>query len=183
MTPVTPKNEIVDTELKDLVLRAMKMKNAKLRLSQICCAYINGMIELSYSFSNDRNYDLITLRVVTDIRTKIPSVSDIIPSALYYENEMKELYGLNIQMIITDYHRKLYRINKKSPMLPDDVREQLEAERAARKAEIKEKREEASGENAPSDDVDVTEATLLAQYKADQAKKAEESTKEEKSNG
>ena len=148
MIPVDAKNEIVEIELKDLLLKVMKMKNAKLRLSQACCAYVDGKIELSYSFSNDRNYDLITLRVKVDVDTKIPSISEIMPSAIYYENEMKELFGINIQMIAVDYHKKLYRIKKKAPMLPEEVREELEAKKAARKEELKKEALEKEGGNA-----------------------------------
>ena len=148
MIPVDAKNEIVEIELKDLLLKVMKMKNAKLRLSQACCAYVDGKIELSYSFSNDRNYDLITLRVKVDVDTKIPSISEIMPSAIYYENEMKELFGINIQMIAVDYHNKLYRIKKKAPMLPEEVREELEAKKAARKEELKKEALEKEGGNA-----------------------------------
>ena len=34
-----------------------------------------------------------------------------------YENEMKELFGVNIQMINLDYNNKLYRINEEAPFL------------------------------------------------------------------
>ena len=34
-----------------------------------------------------------------------------------YENEMKELFGVNIQMINLDYQNRLYRINEETPFL------------------------------------------------------------------
>ena len=36
--------------------------------------------------------------------------------AVFYENEMKELFGANIKMIETDYQNKLYRIEQETPL-------------------------------------------------------------------
>ncbi len=101
-----------------LLMRVMKMKKDGFRLSQACAATIGEKLELSYSFADDVSYEYITLRVVIDPETEIPSITDIIPQAVFYENEMKELFGVKIKMISVDYKNKLYRIEKEAPLGP-----------------------------------------------------------------
>ena len=96
----------------------MEMKKAGYRLSQACAAYIDDKFELSYSFADDDTYQYTTLRVVIDTDVEIPSITEIIPQALFYENEMKELFGVKIKMISLDYENKLYRIEEEAPLGP-----------------------------------------------------------------
>ena len=79
---------------------------------------MNGKYELSYSFADDVTYQLTTLRVVIDVDAKVPSITEIVPQAIFYENEMKELFGVNIEMIALDYKNKLYRIEEEAPFGP-----------------------------------------------------------------
>ena len=44
------------------------------------------------------------------------SITDIFPAAVLYENEIKELFGVDIQCISLDYNRKLYDISAETPM-------------------------------------------------------------------
>ena len=113
-----PENILEEIEVSDLLRRSLELKKAGFRLSQACAAYINDKFELSYSFSDYENYGLHTLRLVTDTDTKVPSITEIIPAAVFYENEMKELYGINIEMINKDYNNKLYRIRQEAPLGP-----------------------------------------------------------------
>ena len=48
-----PAHVLVEITPDELLGEVMKFKNQKLRLSQICCAYSNEKIELSYSFADD----------------------------------------------------------------------------------------------------------------------------------
>ena len=113
-----PENITEETEVKDLLRRALEMKKSGFRLSQAYAAYINDKFELSYSFSDYENYGLHTLRVVIDTETEVPSITEFIPAALFYENEMKELYGVRIKMISRDLDNRLYRIKQEAPMGP-----------------------------------------------------------------
>ncbi len=114
-----PENELEEIEITGLLKRALELKKSGFRFSQANAAYINGKMELSYSFSNYDNYGLHTLRIVADRDDEIPSITEIIPAAVFYENEMKELYGVKINMINLDYNDKLYRIRQKAPMAGD----------------------------------------------------------------
>ena len=101
----------------NLLEHVMVQKNMGRRLSQICSAYANEKIELSYSFADDETNQYHNLRLVIDKDTEVSSITEFYPYAFLYENEMKELFGVNIQMINLDYGNKLYRINEEAPFL------------------------------------------------------------------
>ena len=112
-----PAHVILEITPDELLTNVMTLKNNKLRLSQICCAYSNEKIELSYSFADDDTNEYIILRIVMDKDTEVCSITEFYPYAFLYENEMKELFGVNIQMINLDYQNKLYRINEEAPFI------------------------------------------------------------------
>ncbi|MCR5649953.1 MAG: NADH-quinone oxidoreductase subunit C [Lachnospiraceae bacterium] len=111
-----PENELEMIEGSDLLKRVLELKKSGFRFSQANAALIDGNFELSYSFSDYETYGLHTLRIVTDTEQEIPSITQIVPAAVFYENEMKELYGVKIKMIDLDYRDKLYRIRQTAPM-------------------------------------------------------------------
>ena len=106
-------SEIIEIDYHDLLEMAIQKKREGYRLSQACAAYVDGKPQLSYSFADDENYKYITLRC------KI-SLSEVIPYAAFYENEMRELFGINISLIEPDYKNKLYRITKDTPFAPEE---------------------------------------------------------------
>ena len=112
-----PEHVIVEITPDELLGNVMTLKNNKLRLSQICCAYSNEKIELSYSFADDDTNEYIILRIVIDKDTEVCSITEFYPYAFLYENEMKELFGVNIHMINLDYNHKLYRLQDETPFI------------------------------------------------------------------
>jgi len=111
------KLEVIDR--KDLMEKAVEKKREGYRLSQACAAYVKDHLELSYSFADDENYDYVIFRIVLENNDdEIMSLSDVIPYASFYENEMKELFGVNIRLIEPDYKNKLYRIDTETPFVP-----------------------------------------------------------------
>ena len=117
---ICPDNIVEEIEADKLLNRVMEMKNQGLRLSQACAAYVNKKYELSYSFAEEETYQYITLRIVIDPEVEIPSITQFYPFAFLYENEMKELFGVKIQMINLDYDNKLYRIQAETPFKKED---------------------------------------------------------------
>ncbi len=115
-----PENVLLEIPKHMLLETIMKYKKMNYRLSQICAAYIADKFELSYSFVDDDTNLMTNIRVVVGIDEEVPSVTEIEPCALFYENEMKELFGVKIQMISKDYNDKLYRIRQSHPMGPQD---------------------------------------------------------------
>lgn len=112
------KNDIVQIELGDVLTTAIGKKADGWRLAQICSAYVDGKYELSYSFAKD--YDLINYRVVVEKEQEVPSITPVFRAAFLYENEMKELFGVNMEYISLDYQNKLYRINEETPFIPKE---------------------------------------------------------------
>ena len=116
---IHPEEQIIEIDVDQLLTKAMELKKAGFRLSQACAAFVNEKFELSYSFAEDKTYQYTTLRVVIDTDTEVPSITDIVPPAVFYENEMKELFGVKIKMISLDYENRFYRIEAETPFGPD----------------------------------------------------------------
>jgi ech hydrogenase subunit D len=96
----------------DLLTEIMKIKNDGYRLVAISCTNKNGM-ELTYSF--DKDYELLNIRLTTDTVTELPSISILYPYSFLYENEIKELFGVKITGIMPDFNDNLYKIPVKTP--------------------------------------------------------------------
>ena len=80
--------------------------------------YVNRFSpELSYSFANDETNDYINLRIVMEKEDEVCSITEFYPYAFLYENEMKELFGVNVRMINMDYNSKLYRLKDETPFI------------------------------------------------------------------
>ena len=96
----------------------MEKKNNLWRLVQICCSFPEGHYEITYTFAN--GYDVVNYRLLAEKDEEMPSISRVYNSAVYYENEMHELWGLNITNIKNDLHDKLYRIDVETPFVPKE---------------------------------------------------------------
>ena len=135
---------ILEISRESLLENVLKMKKQGLRLSQICASYLDGKTKLSYSFADDETYDYYTLRIVMDPDEHVPSITEVFPAALFYENEIKELFGVRVDMISLDYENKLYRIAAEEPFLPEEGKK-IRAEKDAAKLAA-----EAAAEEAPA---------------------------------
>ena len=96
----------------DLLPEIMKIKNNGYRLAAITCTNKNGM-EITYSF--DKDYELLNIRLTTDTETELPSISILYPYSFLYEKEIKELFGVKITGIMPDFNDNLYKIPVKTP--------------------------------------------------------------------
>lgn len=111
-------NNIFKIDKADLLPVIMEKKNDNWRLAQICCSYVNDTYEISYSFAKE--YDIEHFRLVIDKDDSVASISRVYRSAVFYENEMKELFGLQVTHMKLDLHDKLYRIDTKTPFVPKE---------------------------------------------------------------
>ena len=96
----------------EILKETNNIRNKGYRLVAISCTYKDGM-ELTYSF--DKEYDFINLRINMEDDVKIESITRIYPYAFLYENEIKELFGAKIKNIVGDFHDQLYRISVDAP--------------------------------------------------------------------
>lgn len=104
---------IETVDIQTLYKIMLEKQRAGYRLAQICATAFEGYNELIYSVVN--GYTFENYKVIVPIDTQITTISDFYPSAMLYENEMKELFGVKINSINPDYQDKLYRIAVKTP--------------------------------------------------------------------
>ena len=106
-------NEIRPIAMEDFLPQIIQFKMEGWWFVQLCASRLPEQYELSYSFC--REYDMITLRLVTGLEEKVSSITQIYPCAFIQENEVAELFGVPIENISQDYHHRLYRIDKETP--------------------------------------------------------------------
>lgn len=96
----------------ELLSHAVQLKLEGYRLVAISATAMEG-VELTYSF--DKEYDFINLRLEIDTETEVDSISALFSYAFLYENEIKELFGVKIKNLSLDFNNQLYRIAVKTP--------------------------------------------------------------------
>ena len=107
------KQQLINVTTANLVNEVKKFSEKGCRLVQICAAKTDKF-ELSYSF--DKDYEFTTLRLIIDsLDTEVPSVTGVYWTAFLYENEIHDLFGINIKDINIDYKGNFYLISQKNP--------------------------------------------------------------------
>ncbi len=100
-------------EIPELYNTMLKKQRAGYRLIQICATAFEGYNEIIYSVGYDYSFE--NYKIILPIDTEISTISDFYPSAMLYENEMKELFGVKINSINPDFNNKFYRIKAETP--------------------------------------------------------------------
>ncbi len=112
--------KIIDISIPQLTGRVQQMKDEGHRLVQICCTKLPDKLELQYSF--DKDYEFTSFRLsLADTSTPVPSVSKIFLSAFIYENEIHDLFGIQVEGIAVDYKGRFYRTNTPRAFNPETV--------------------------------------------------------------
>ncbi|HJV36593.1 NADH-quinone oxidoreductase subunit C [Geomonas sp.] len=112
--------EIIPVAKCDLVGMVAELFAEGYRLVQIGCSTLSGGYELTYSF--DRDYRFTNLRFSVAPDEQVPSISAIYPGAFLYENEIHDLFGVEIMHIAVDYRGTLYRTALATPFSVDNVK-------------------------------------------------------------
>lgn len=107
------KQEIKNITLDKLSSEVRELASKGYRLVQISCTKLEGNLQLNYSF--DKDYEFINLRLEIPADAQVQSISDIYWSALMNENEMHDLFGLNINGMAIDFKGNLYKTAVKTP--------------------------------------------------------------------
>jgi ech hydrogenase subunit D len=94
---------IVASQLLDSV---RQMRNRRARLVQICATALPDALELTYTF--DVEAKLANLRILVDKQDTVPSITPIYACAFLYENEMHDLFNLQVANISVDFKGTLY---------------------------------------------------------------------------
>jgi hypothetical protein len=90
-----------------------------------------GAFEVTWAFSKDDEAKLESLREVVTAGDKVPSVSEFFGAAFLYENEIRELFGIDIEGIGLDLQGQLYKTATKIPFSHAAIKARLAAVAAA----------------------------------------------------
>ncbi|MCL2834447.1 MAG: NADH-quinone oxidoreductase subunit C [Treponema sp.] len=104
--------QILDVENVDLLNKVMHMKNTGYRLAQIC-AVKTDKLTLLYTFI--KSSEMITFRLGVNSGEPVESISRIYSYSYLYENEMKDLFGVNMVHMRIDYNGHFYETSVKTP--------------------------------------------------------------------
>jgi len=102
--------EIIEIEKPDLITKVRDMKNAGYRLATICAL---KDLTLRYSFVKDEKQ--VTLKYPADGPEPVESVSGLYSYAFMYENEIRDLFGINIINMNLDFNGHFYETAVKVP--------------------------------------------------------------------
>lgn len=104
--------EIITPEA--LLDRVAGLRKENWRLACISAARLGEHLELVYSF--DRDYSLLNLRLALPAEDpKVQSISSIYWCSVLYENEMHDLFNLEVEGMAVDFKGNLYRTAVKFP--------------------------------------------------------------------
>ncbi|NTV90758.1 MAG: NADH-quinone oxidoreductase subunit C [Clostridiales bacterium] len=93
---------LVEISVGQLVEVAQRMMYDGWRfITATCVDNCDGTVDVFYHFDKDYELSNFKLRIMKE--TEIPSISRVYFSALLVENEIKELFGINITGIVLDY--------------------------------------------------------------------------------
>jgi ech hydrogenase subunit D len=104
---------IRDVDVSELLERVKKAADGKRRFVTMTALDRGDHFEVLYHF--DRDLHLEHLRVRVPKGRTLPSISSVYLAAFLVENEIKELFGLDITDIAIDYQNHLYLIEGAEP--------------------------------------------------------------------
>ena len=105
--------EFINVDPKSIIDESQKLKFAGYHLIQQCATRIPDAYELIYSFGKE--LEMKNLKITLPEDQEISSITSIFPCAFIYENEMHDLFGVQIKMINIDFEGKLYRTAIETP--------------------------------------------------------------------
>lgn len=110
---MSEKQEIINISIDELLDRVDRLARDGYRLVQIGCTKLDAF-QMDYSF--DKDLKLLNLRVLVPVdKAEIPSISGVYWSAFTYENEIHDLFGVEIKNLNINYGGNFYRIKLKTP--------------------------------------------------------------------
>jgi len=110
--------EIITVETLPDKVRAMREQGR--RLVQISAVQLPGAIELTYSFDLDSRLTNLRLSLPGE-KPSLPSVSSIYLCAVLYENEIHDLFGVQVDGMAIDFKGNFYKTTVKFPFASSKV--------------------------------------------------------------
>ncbi len=90
------------------------LRQAGYRLVQISATRLPEQVELTYSFDRDRQLTNLRLQLPA-AEARVPSISSLYWCAFLYENELHDLFNLQVSGLAVDFHGHFYKTAVKFP--------------------------------------------------------------------
>ena len=119
--------ESIPVTIQTLAAEVQKQKDLKSRLVQIGCGTVGETFELHYSFEHEGKFT--DLKLVTDGKSPIASITGFYFAAFTYENEIADLYGLQITGNALDFKGTFITTSIAHPFAPPVVTRKPEESR------------------------------------------------------
>jgi ech hydrogenase subunit D len=104
---------ITKIDVGKLIGSVERFRNEGYRLVQIGCTKVGDVYEINYCF--DKDYQFETIRITIAADTEVPSISGMYWNAFIYENEMHDLFGIQVRGMNIDFKGTLIRTAVKFP--------------------------------------------------------------------
>jgi ech hydrogenase subunit D len=85
----------------------------------------DGAFDITWSFGRDFDFEHLRERILPG--DEVPSISAQYPASFLYENELRELFGIDVTGIAVDFGGQMYRTGERVPFAPGAIRARLEA--------------------------------------------------------
>lgn len=118
---------VIVVPVTELPARVLMLRHEGWRLAHISATPAGEQIEISYGFDRMGNFQ--TLRVLLPAgEPRLPSISRIYWAAYIYENEMHDLFNIQVEGMAVDFHGRFIKTatpfpfrNEKLPASPTPV--------------------------------------------------------------
>ena len=101
--------------LEALLEKTRVLRSQGYRLVQVSATRLPEEFEITYSY--DRDGALHSLRLgLPAAAPRLPSISPIYGAAVLYENELHDLFNIQVEGMTVDFHGNLYQMAVKYPM-------------------------------------------------------------------
>ncbi|MFO1499731.1 MAG: NADH-quinone oxidoreductase subunit C [Verrucomicrobiota bacterium] len=110
--PPEPSIELIAAD--QLLDRVRALRAHDCRFVQMSATRLVDRVEVTYSF--DRRGELLNLRLhLSAAAPRLPSISSIYGCVLLYENELHDLFNIQVDGMAVDFHGNLYKTSIKFP--------------------------------------------------------------------
>ena len=107
------KQTTTSIDIGKLIGSVERFLNEGYRLVQIGCTKAGDLYEINYSFDKDYHFENIRISITGD--TEVPSISGMYWNSFIYENEMHDLFGIQVRGMNIDFKGTLIRTAVKFP--------------------------------------------------------------------
>lgn len=151
--------------LEDVPRMAAERKEGGWRYVQTLAVNTEDGIDLLYSFMKDGVLENLRVSGVKK-GTAVPSITDKFLAAFVFENEIHDLFGVQIENIAIDFKGKFYALAEKEPMTVFSPAQLAAREKAAKIAAAKAAKEKAAAAGEAGDGAKATPADAHAELEA-----------------